>query len=331
MRNAGDPTTGLSYSICIPTFKRNAWLRELLDALARQLSATQGGMFEVVIADNNPEYEAEKLCAEYSGFPCPIVYVKSAPGNLSLARNAAVAASTKDFIVFVDDDQLVSEDFVVTLLKSWPAFAPRFSGGKFQVLNAFEDGIPEWLRSERIFRRSNFDDGVPIPDGWVGTCGIVLNRRIFESFDVPFDPEIPGSEDTDFFVRAGREGHHLCGLSSVKVYERVPPERANLGWILSRALQEGSAAGRAWRVGYRNPKGVVAAQWVAQLAVSFGAVLASMTRDEEQFIVALKRLLRQFGKVAGLFGLRFYKVYGNADVFLKEQQLRQEAQEQRQA
>jgi glycosyltransferase involved in cell wall biosynthesis len=97
-------------SVIVPTLRRFTPLLETLADLLQQDYAP----FEVVVADQNPAWPAA-LTASLSAIKADarVRWLTLASPGVVAARNAAVAASTGDVLLFVDDDVLIpSRSFV---------------------------------------------------------------------------------------------------------------------------------------------------------------------------------------------------------------------------
>jgi len=119
--------------------------------LARTLGSIESGQrpvdgWELIVVDNNSTDETRQVVDSFSG-RLPIRYeFESAPG-LSNARNRALSSATGQFILWTDDDVLVSPRWLTSYLEGfarWP-HSPVFGGA---IAPLFEGVPPRWLQSE---------------------------------------------------------------------------------------------------------------------------------------------------------------------------------------
>src|SRR6476469_5091495 len=90
-------------SVCVCTYKRAALLPDLIRAIETQRTDGQF-TYEVIVADNDAARSAESIVQELArAAVIPISYCVEPEMNIALARNAAVARATGDFVVFIDD------------------------------------------------------------------------------------------------------------------------------------------------------------------------------------------------------------------------------------
>ncbi len=110
-KNMSDPIV----VITVATFKRPSGLRNLLESLRVAKARTESARVAVVVVDNDPLGSAEAVCQEFDDLLINYL-VQERPG-ISATRNAGIAAARgADFIVFVDDDEVVSPDWLEELL-----------------------------------------------------------------------------------------------------------------------------------------------------------------------------------------------------------------------
>ena len=96
-------------SIIIATYHRSALLKRALRSVLDQDCIGELDV-EVVIVDNSADRSAEQIIHKIAtNSPIAIKYVSEARQNISLARNAGLAASNGTMVVFIDDDERASE------------------------------------------------------------------------------------------------------------------------------------------------------------------------------------------------------------------------------
>lgn len=104
-------------SVAIATRDRPDNLRRCLTALF----AVDYPHYEVIVVDNNPPNDAtERLCRDEFGDEPRLRYVCEPAAGVSRARNRGAYEAKSDIVVYVDDDVMVSQNW---LLAVWRAFA----------------------------------------------------------------------------------------------------------------------------------------------------------------------------------------------------------------
>ncbi len=94
-------------SICIPTYKRAAYLGRLLQSIAEQTFKD----FEVVITDDSPDHSVKEICAAYAHIPQLIYHKNDNALGTPANWNAAMQRAKGQWIKLMhDDDWFASTD-----------------------------------------------------------------------------------------------------------------------------------------------------------------------------------------------------------------------------
>jgi len=99
---------GLDVSICIATYRRPEGLSRLLDSLER-LKLPTGVRVEIIVVDNDYNASAASIVLSRSSSLEPIHYCVEPRRNIALARNRALVEASGEWILFIDDDEVVVE------------------------------------------------------------------------------------------------------------------------------------------------------------------------------------------------------------------------------
>lgn len=103
-------------SVLIPTYRPQSYIEKCFDSIEKQTLSKE--FFKVYIAlngDRNPYYEyIESLLAKYS-FKSEFIYLEET--GVSNARNRLLDISKEPFITFIDDDDIISENYLENLLE----------------------------------------------------------------------------------------------------------------------------------------------------------------------------------------------------------------------
>lgn len=298
-------TEPVSVDICVCTFRR-ASLADALISLARM---TLGDIaVRVIVADNDGVPSARTL-VELLGtqMPFAVTYLHCPAANISLARNACLDAASADFLAFVDDDETVDPDWLVTLVGEAQRTGADVVLGPVEAI--YDASMPDWLRSGNFHSTAPVSVRGEILTGY--TCNVLLRRSArFAGFRFDLGLGKSGGEDTDYFRRLHEAGARLVAAPAALVYEPVPPSRAGLGWLLKRRLRSGQSHG----MGFRG-QGLTSRLKVVGLASSKVAYCATLTAVTAFSPVLWRRnLLRaalHAGVVAGVIGVRQARLYGN--------------------
>ncbi|MGQ0765615.1 MAG: glycosyltransferase [Gemmatimonadota bacterium] len=250
----------LTVAVC--TRDRRALLGRCLDALCA-LDVPSGLQWEVLVVDNASTDGSRQLALGY-GARLPVrVVVEERPG-VSSARNRAVGEARGEFILWLDDDALVSPGWLGAYAA---AIAARpndaIMGGPIDL--EFTEGLPIWFekvlpRVAPIFgQRDLGPNPVPlapresaIPFGANFATRVAHQRRYVFDHDLGRHPDHPGrgSEETEVMMAMladGLEGHWVPGA---RVRHLKGADRLNLEFMSHHIADYGEyCARRAARIG----------------------------------------------------------------------------------
>ncbi len=109
--SAGAVTTQPRVSVIVPTLQRYPYLRVLLGQLRRQTCPP----LEVIVIDQTPAEERDgALWADFADLPLKVITLDQA-GQCS-SRNAGLQQASGAFILFIDDDDEISDDLLAAHL-----------------------------------------------------------------------------------------------------------------------------------------------------------------------------------------------------------------------
>ena len=128
--------------VAICTWNRCASLERTLSRLC-EVRVPAGVTWECIVVNNNSSDRTDEVIAQFSD-RLPLRRIWQPIQGLSNARNAAVDAAKADYIIWTDDDVVVSECWLETYAEAfrrWPD-ASVFGG---PIKPVFEDSPPDWL------------------------------------------------------------------------------------------------------------------------------------------------------------------------------------------
>ena len=224
-------------SVCICTFKRSDWLKRLLEKLERQ--QTRRLSFSIVVADNDAGRSAEEVVTSFARrSSVRTAYCCEPIRNIAMARNKAIENADGEFIAFIDDDELPTDDWLAQLLQACDKYA---SAGVLGPVRPHFDGIPpQWILKGRFCERPEQPTGTVMAWNACRTGNVLFRRSILDAAAEPFDPEFgTGGEDKDFFMRMNRRGCVFIWCNEAIAYETVPPSRWTRSYMFKRALLRG--------------------------------------------------------------------------------------------
>jgi len=292
-----------SVDICICTFRR-PFLAETLASIAA-IDADDIAV-RVVISDNDHAPSARPLVDGIAPtFPFPITYLHSPAANISIARNACLDAARAEFVAFVDDDEVVSPQWLRRLLDKADESGAGVVLGPVRAV--YPPSAPRWLVEGDFHSTLPVHVGGTIRTGY--TCNVLMRWQgplSAHRFDLALGKS--GGEDTDFFYRYSDEGGTIAFAPEALIEEPVPANRAEMGWLVTRRLRSGQTHGARLRARTRFaiPAAVLAA---SKAAACLGMALVSAPSPAGWRRNLLRGALH-LGVIGGLYGAAQPSLYG---------------------
>lgn len=186
-------------SVVIPTRGRPQFLRRALESVFNQ---SYPHIEAVVVDENDPDSQERKQTAEVierARGQESILYLENrSPTGACQARNDGAAASTGEFLAFLDDDDFWREDKVtrqVELFRSAPSDTGLVYTG-LQIVDTQENVIK--------YRKPNYRGCILnelLAENVINTLSsVMVPRKIFEEVG-GFDPAFPSRQDLDLYIR----------------------------------------------------------------------------------------------------------------------------------
>ncbi len=224
--------------IAVCTRRRPQMLSACLESLLCQ-SAPVGWRWQLLVVENDAEPRiAEIVDSKRREASVPLDYRLEPTAGIPFARNAAVEAALAlgaDRIAFVDDDEMVAEDWLREVIAAadthqadvveGPVYFDTSAGSDFwidEVKYSFDEGT---VRDRASTANVAFAARLvaPPPDG----LGLRFNERL----------RFTGGSDTEFFLRANDAGARIVWSARPKVIERLSAGRLTFRWQFRRAFR----------------------------------------------------------------------------------------------
>lgn len=224
-------------AICIPTFKRPLMLKKLVQSIIEcNLNRTLIKNINIIVVDNDVEKTAESLINElkerfYNSYN--IDYFNHPIKGLSNVRNELIKKAwlfNPDFIVFIDDDEYASPEWLNELVGTLSTTNGDMAIGP--VISVFESRVSKYISC--WFERPIYQSNTKIKSIATGNL-IIKTDSLFKNkilFDRRFNKT--GAEDLYFGLQMLNKGAIAYWSEKAIVYETVPDSRANLKWLIKR-------------------------------------------------------------------------------------------------
>lgn len=100
-------------SIIVPVYNVETYLEECLDSIQNQTYTD----IEVLLVNDGSTDDSQTICERYCQIDKRFRLMNQTNQGQSVARNTGVAASTGDFIAFVDSDDIILPNYLETLMQ----------------------------------------------------------------------------------------------------------------------------------------------------------------------------------------------------------------------
>ncbi len=292
-------------AICICTYRR-AHVADTIRSL-KLLALKPEWTLHLIVADNDDEPSARptvEAAAHEAGLP--LTYLHAPARNISIARNACLKEAQSDLLAFIDDDELVTRDWLAAMIQTLEA---TYADAVLGPVNAIYDAnAPQWLRN------GDFHSTRPvINDGFIATgyAGNVLIRGQSAALKgLCFREELgqSGGEDTAFFSAMVKAGGTIAYASNAVATEIVPADKATLRWLLKRRFRSGQTHGTLLM---EQGQGTASHLVKAYLKAVFCACIALLCIiDSTRFRFWVLRGAMHAGVMSRLLGKRELQLYG---------------------
>lgn len=108
------------FTVIITTKNRPGYLREAIDSVLQQKSSHQA---KIVIVDDGSDVPVCQQVEDYYHDCCMILRNDESVG-VSAARNQGIQATDTEWLIFLDDDDWLAEDFLVKMADTTEATPP---------------------------------------------------------------------------------------------------------------------------------------------------------------------------------------------------------------
>lgn len=203
------------FSFIIATVDRDKELQSCINAIEKAYECVKSADIEItVVFQDRKENRTIK-----TNYPELITFYFLDKRGLSLARNFGIKKTTGEYLVFLDDDTIIQEDFIAMLLKNIPVTGAsafccrdidpvknRFYSGRFLKNN------PKYLNHFKFVY-------------FLGYAHIVKRSKMEKigSYDERFGvgAKYGGAEESDIFFRLKHRNEKIVYLADLVVYHPI--------------------------------------------------------------------------------------------------------------
>jgi succinoglycan biosynthesis protein ExoM len=225
-------------SVLVCTYKRPILLKNCIESILNQITTYH---YEIIVCDNDIEETAKDVVSDFSNI---FYYVQPAKG-LANIRNFAISKSNSEFILFIDDDEYASPNWISSMMQCQLNFnADVVLGG---LVYEVPENFPSYIKKSCHFKPRIRLDGkrAKLNDGYTGNT--LVKRDLFLLRTPPFQVKFNfvGGEDTDFFNFLLKNNKIIVFSEFSIIFEVQDKNRLNLFWFFRRGLLGGKSYARS--------------------------------------------------------------------------------------
>jgi succinoglycan biosynthesis protein ExoM len=213
-------------------------LKKLLDSI-ENLETPPETNVRIIIIENDSKNLAENIIKEFSlKSKFSIRYFLETRQGLSYARNRSVKeAYGSDFCCFVDDDQIVAQDWLAELVRCQKEFTADGIWGINPPI--FNKNVPPYVR--QFYKPEMYEYGTIVKKAY--TNCLLLRKECLDKIDGPFDIRLnfSGGEDSCLTSLVSNMGYVIRFNPFAIAFEVIPNNRTTLIYILKRTYRISNA------------------------------------------------------------------------------------------
>ena len=229
------------FSFVICTYNRAESLYRTLQSLCLQNYTVNE--YEIVVIDNNSTDETSEKCN--------VIKTENADKNISVhleenqgvsyARNRGVTEANGKFIIFIDDDETINEDYL-SILNSYIKQYPFAELAATAVIPIYEGGEPKWMSpfTQRLIGgtfETNTTDVKILKKTYPGTGHTIIKKSLFDKFGM-YNTDLGrkakgllGAEDKDMAMRLMTNKVVCYFFPNIPVYHHIPTYKLSRGFF----------------------------------------------------------------------------------------------------
>lgn len=223
--------------IGIPTYKRPVLLEKLINSIYDcDIDKNFISTIDILVVDNDIAKTAEFTTSKFvnnGSENFKLHYHKYSKKGLSNVRNKIIEKAFEfepDYIVFVDDDEYVTENWLNELIYCMVKNNCDMAMGP--VIPEFEKKVSTalsiWYLPTEYKNHQNLD--------FIMTGNLIMRSNFLHKHKLRFDPRFNtiGGEDSYFGIYVLKKGGTINYASKAVVYEHISEKRSSLKWLLQR-------------------------------------------------------------------------------------------------
>lgn len=170
-------------SVIVPIYNVEKYLRRCVESVRNQ-SYTN---LEIILVDDESPDNCPMICEEYRELDQRIIVIHQKNAGLSGARNAGIEIAKGEYLVFVDSDDFLAQDFVQVLYQAAKETNSDIAMCKYEYVKG--DGLTQANKPGENYEYSGIQmiENMYSPDGafFIVAWNKLYRRTLFEAIRYP--------------------------------------------------------------------------------------------------------------------------------------------------
>jgi glycosyltransferase involved in cell wall biosynthesis len=224
----------MQISICICTKNRISGLKNLLESI-NEINIPFDSTVKIIVVENDKISKSDLTVRDFSkNSKFPISYFLESNLGIAKARNRSIKESEEtDFCCFVDDDQVVTKDWLIELVTCQKMFGCDGVSGPNPPI--FKEVVPPYIKQFHEPFLYNYGAIVKM----AATNCLLLRKSRLDEINGPFDDrfDFSGGEDIFLTSQITKNGGIIRYNPNAIAYEIVPKDRTTIKYVAKRTFR----------------------------------------------------------------------------------------------
>lgn len=178
-------------SVIVPVYNSELYLNQCVDSILAQTYSD----YEVLLIDDGSTDQSSRVCDEYASMDSRVRTIHTANMGVSHARNVGIELACGEFIAFVDSDDYISSDLLLSLVQKMDA-DPELDFVQFSMDRFDEAGV--FYKEESVSTTMILADFIE-SDNYIGSvCVSMMKTAIIQNASLRFNSSLKLGEDQAF-------------------------------------------------------------------------------------------------------------------------------------
>lgn len=202
----------MKFSVIVPVYNAEKTLRRCVESVVKQPFSD----YELILINDGSLDKSGEMCADFASRFSQVKYIEKENGGVSSARNAGLEAASGKYILFLDSDDFVSDNYFEALNEAVDGcdcemfmFSCRLSGGENEEIRIDKNAVYKGENYFNELSRAVKDRRINLL--WQK----VFLKEIIEKTHLRFSNEIYIGEDQLFCLTYALYAKSLCTFNKI--------------------------------------------------------------------------------------------------------------------